>query len=409
MKLRALLSVVMYVTVVGAAAYAAEPVDKAGGKYGHLGVGLGPVPEVLAAQLGLERGEGMLVTQVAEGSPAQKAGFQKNDVIVKVGDQIVLAEEQLRKLIGYTKPGEVLNVRVMRKAKPQTLTATLDATEQAPAVVREPFTTHTVPGLGHVPGLRRFFTTRPPDGVANIRVIGPDGKPLAMTMKGGGDLIKQLEVMKGKGLIDAKTVDRVKNMVGPEPPDDEPGANAIDAKLAKKLSFDFVATPMNDVLAFIRSLAKINVLVDPDLAKRGPKVTLKVQNMATQNALDWICKVAGCENAVSNDVLGVGGAAFVKRFKAVKPLATDDAKIGPALAKPLTFDFIATPLPDACAYFRNLLKVNIIVMPGDGRGDVTFKLAKVPAGLVFQYIGLLTGRPVAVEKQAVVFKARPKE
>jgi PDZ domain-containing protein len=414
MKLRGLLSLMACVTVLGAAAYAAEPEVKPAGKYGYLGVGLDPVPEVLATQLGLERGEGMLVTQVAKGSPAQKAGFETNDVIVKVGDQIVLAEEQLRKLIGYTKPGEVLNVQIMRKAKRQTLTTTLGATEQAPAVEQAASTTHTVPGLGHVPGLRRFFTTRPPDGVANIRMIGPDGKPLVITMKGGEDLLKQLEEMKKKGLIDAKTVARVKTMMAqvtaaPDAPDVvKPKAGTIDAKLQKRLSFDFVATPMNDVFAFIRSLTKINVLIDPDLAKRNHKITLKVEQMATKNALDWICKVAGCEYAASNDVLAVGGAAFVKRFKAIKPLATDDAKIGPVLAKPLSFDFIATPLTDVSAFFRNLLKINIIVLPAPGPNDVTFKLEKVPAGLVFQYVALLTGRPVAVEKQAVVFKAPPK-
>jgi hypothetical protein len=385
-------------------AMAAEPEAKPAGKYGYLGVSLGPVPEALADQLGLKRGEGMLVTEVAEDSPAQRAGFEANDVIVKVDDQIVLAEEQLRKLIGYTTPGNPLTIGVIRKAKRQTLTATLGATDQKPTMPEVRWSTVTPP----------FFHI-PPGGAneaAHIRIVGPDGKPIVMTMKGGEDLVKQLEAMKERGQLDAKTLKQVRKMIdsrpfGPDGVIEEPGGEP-DARLDKKISVDFIDTPMADVLAFLRSTQKLNIIVDPALAKRNPQVTLEAQEWSVRDVLDWLRMATECEYAVANGVIGIGRAEFVKQFKAIKPLATDNEVIAKELNKLLSFDFVTTPIPDAIAFLRGLLdgrKINIIVMPSDHKEpSLTLKVDKVPAGLALQYFGLLTGRPVAIEKQAVVIK-----
>ncbi|GMV79260.1 MAG: hypothetical protein AMXMBFR7_04440 [Planctomycetota bacterium] len=64
----------------------------------------------------------------------------------------------------------------------------------------------------------------------------------------------------------------------------------------RKVSFEFAETPFDDALAFLRTLAKTNLTVDPriaPLAARKP-ITLRVQDMRLDFALNWIARFSGC-------------------------------------------------------------------------------------------------------------------
>ena len=54
---------------------------------GWLGLATVEDTEALAAQLNLQSGVGLVVSYVAPDSPASKAGFQKNDLLVRFDDQ----------------------------------------------------------------------------------------------------------------------------------------------------------------------------------------------------------------------------------------------------------------------------------------------------------------------------------
>ena len=57
---------------------------------------------------------GFIVTIVHDASSAAKAGLLRNDVIVRFGDEKVLDFEGLTKLIGKRKPGDKVQVEVLR-------------------------------------------------------------------------------------------------------------------------------------------------------------------------------------------------------------------------------------------------------------------------------------------------------
>lgn len=95
------------------------------GKGGYLGVAVEPVPGVLAGHLQLTDGRGLMVSQVAPDSPAAKAGLARNDVVTQVGDQIVLSDEQFRKLIVANEPGRKVTLTVIQKGETKKLTAEL--------------------------------------------------------------------------------------------------------------------------------------------------------------------------------------------------------------------------------------------------------------------------------------------
>jgi len=93
-----------------------------------LGVTVAEAPEVLAAQLGLDPGVGLVVTYVMTNSPAAKAGFQKNDVLVEFNGQPLVHPAQLRKLVQVRKEGEAVKLMFYRAGKKQTVSATLAKT-----------------------------------------------------------------------------------------------------------------------------------------------------------------------------------------------------------------------------------------------------------------------------------------
>jgi hypothetical protein len=81
-----------------------------------LGVQTRPVDDVLGSQLDLGRGMGLVVVWVADDSPAGKV-LQKNDVLVKLGDQVLVNMEQLEVLVRSRKPGDEVVLEFVRKAK----------------------------------------------------------------------------------------------------------------------------------------------------------------------------------------------------------------------------------------------------------------------------------------------------
>ena len=65
----------------------------------YLGVAMDGIPAVLRAQLNLPEGIGVVVSFVAKGSPAEKAGLQANDVLTQMNDQLIINAAQLQTLI----------------------------------------------------------------------------------------------------------------------------------------------------------------------------------------------------------------------------------------------------------------------------------------------------------------------
>jgi aminopeptidase N len=82
-------------------------------------VSLGTIPDMAF------EGDGVLVSGVLPGSPAEKAGLQKGDRIVGVDDDKVSGLEDYSGILKSHKPGDVIRVRFVRDDKEQTVEATL--------------------------------------------------------------------------------------------------------------------------------------------------------------------------------------------------------------------------------------------------------------------------------------------
>ena len=74
-------------------------------------------PEALSHHLPLPRGFGLLVTEVWQDSPAEAAGLQRHDLLLRSGDQQLANPGQMHALIRARKPGETISLTVFRAGK----------------------------------------------------------------------------------------------------------------------------------------------------------------------------------------------------------------------------------------------------------------------------------------------------
>ena len=87
-------------------------------KRGQIGVGIQDITPDLQKAFELENGQqGVLITGVFEGTPAEKAGLEPGDIIVAVDGDSTSSAAQLRSQIGVKKIGDKINVTVLRDGK----------------------------------------------------------------------------------------------------------------------------------------------------------------------------------------------------------------------------------------------------------------------------------------------------
>ncbi len=90
-----------------------------------LGVETSEVPTVVAEQLGLAKGFGLVVDYVVPDGPAAAAGVQANDILKMFNDQILTEPDQLSKLVRSNAEGTTVTLTVLRKGAETKLTAKL--------------------------------------------------------------------------------------------------------------------------------------------------------------------------------------------------------------------------------------------------------------------------------------------
>ncbi|MEM7176767.1 MAG: DegQ family serine endoprotease [Pseudomonadota bacterium] len=106
---------------------------------GWLGVRIQQVNDEMAEALGLDDAMGALVADVSPGGPAEAAGIQAGDVIIKFDGKDVEEMRDLPRMVADTPVGKAVRVVVFRKGKTQTVKVDLGRLEGSVADTdREP-------------------------------------------------------------------------------------------------------------------------------------------------------------------------------------------------------------------------------------------------------------------------------
>jgi len=106
---------------------------------GRIGVQIQEVSKEAADAFGLSKTGGALVNSVEKGGPADRAGVESGDIILKVDGRAVNTSSELPRIITQIKPGTKIPVQVWRKgaAKDLTITVAELKEEETPKVARK--------------------------------------------------------------------------------------------------------------------------------------------------------------------------------------------------------------------------------------------------------------------------------
>ena len=144
-----------------AKAVIAQLKDKGVVPRGWIGVQAQPVDSDIAAGLGLEKAEGVLVDESQQDSPAAKAGVAAGDVITALDGVPLKDSRELARKIGSMAPGTSVNLSILRNGEDKTLALT----------------------LGEAPNERKASS-----GAETSRAPASDGSRFGLTLAAAGDV-----------------------------------------------------------------------------------------------------------------------------------------------------------------------------------------------------------------------------
>jgi serine protease Do len=88
---------------------------------GRIGVQIDQVSKDVAESLGLAKAQGALVRSVEAGAPAEKAGVEAGDIIIKFDGRTIERSSDLPRMVGNTKPGSRATLTVFRRGSQREL------------------------------------------------------------------------------------------------------------------------------------------------------------------------------------------------------------------------------------------------------------------------------------------------
>ena len=91
-----------------------------------LGIGAEDLSGQLGSYFGAPDGEGVLVTEVHSGTPAEKAGLKAGDVITKVADERVRSVSELREKLREKREAKTVSLNVLRKGTEMSVNVELE-------------------------------------------------------------------------------------------------------------------------------------------------------------------------------------------------------------------------------------------------------------------------------------------
>ncbi|MDA8340422.1 MAG: DegQ family serine endoprotease, partial [Nitrospiraceae bacterium] len=92
---------------------------------GWLGITIQELTPEIAQKFGLKQSEGALVSDVAKGSPAHRAGMARGDIILEFNGKKVRDVATLRNMVAQSKVGSQVEIKVLRRDREITLKANI--------------------------------------------------------------------------------------------------------------------------------------------------------------------------------------------------------------------------------------------------------------------------------------------
>jgi serine protease Do len=160
---------------------------------GWLGVTIQNLTPELAGHFDISENEGSLVTDVVKDSPAEKAGFERGDLVVDVEGKTVKSSSALRNMVAKTAPGKTVEVTVIRDGKEKTLRVKLGEFPDETMLASRGEDSNAIKGV-HVrdltPDLKKRLDI--PEKVNGVVVTNVEGDSAASGVLRQNDVIQEI-------------------------------------------------------------------------------------------------------------------------------------------------------------------------------------------------------------------------
>jgi len=126
----------------------------------YLGVAIQDLNEQLGSYFGVEDGDGVLITEVFEDSPAEKAGLMAGDVIISVDGDRIYETDDLHDAMADYEDGDTVEIEYLRRGNRQTATAEVSEEAFAGTAHAFPDLDIKIPSIPKLPGLDHLYFDR---------------------------------------------------------------------------------------------------------------------------------------------------------------------------------------------------------------------------------------------------------
>ena len=92
-----------------------------------IGIVMEPIGGVASAQLRIPEGQAVVLTEVIEGMPADEAGLQEHDIVLKCDGTEPLSKQEFTNILNRAHPDDALNLMILREGSPMELRVSLRA------------------------------------------------------------------------------------------------------------------------------------------------------------------------------------------------------------------------------------------------------------------------------------------
>jgi len=174
---------------------------------GWLGVSIQPLTPELARGFGLKEAKGVLISDVVQDSPADRAGIAAGDIVTEFDKKKVETPQDLQKGVALTPPGKGVPLKVWRDKGEKTLEIKIGETPDDNVALKSTNKSKTLLGLEVrpiTPDIARQLNLRGGDGVLVFSV--EDESPAAEAGLQRGDVIREVNRQRVRSLQDFERV-----------------------------------------------------------------------------------------------------------------------------------------------------------------------------------------------------------
>jgi serine protease Do len=174
---------------------------------GWLGVSIQPLTPELAKSFGLKDEKGVLISDVVQDSPAERAGIAAGDIVVEFDKKRVDTPQDLQKAVAATVPGKGVPVKVWREKNEKTLEIKIGETPEEGVALKSTNKGRAMLGLDVrpiTPDIARQLNLRGSEGVVIFSV--EDDSAAAEAGLQRGDVIREVNRQRVRTVQDFERV-----------------------------------------------------------------------------------------------------------------------------------------------------------------------------------------------------------